>query len=64
MFIFPSYYSSGATFGEGDGPVWLDEVTCSPGSPSLSSCGHNGYNNSDCTHKEDAGVSCVGPGNG
>ena len=46
----------------GTGPIWLDEVTCSPGITSLSNCVHNGLNNSDCKHSEDAGVSCHGPG--
>lgn len=45
----------------GTGPIWLDEVTCSPGITSLSNCVHNGLNNSDCKHAEDAGVSCHRP---
>ncbi len=58
-----SFFCSNAEYGEGIGTIWLDEVSCSPGSKSLSSCVHNELNNSDCSHAEDAGVSCEGPGN-
>lgn len=52
------FYSE-AHFGEGTGPIWLDEVICSPGITNLSQCLHNGYNVTDCTHREDASVSCA-----
>lgn len=55
------YIYSNSYFGMGTGPIWLDEVTCSPGITSLSNCVHNGLNNSDCKHTEDAGVSCHRP---
>lgn len=53
---------SGAHFGEGSGPIWLDEVQCSPGAASLSNCLHNSLGATDCQHSEDAGVVCNPPG--
>ena len=47
----------------GSGPIWLDEVKCSPGMSNISECIHNGLNNSDCTHSEDVGIKCEGNNN-
>ena len=51
-----------AYFGAGSGPILLDEVQCSPGASTLSNCQHNPIGMTDCTHAEDAGVICKGPG--
>lgn len=50
-------YSS-AHFGEGDGPIWLDNLRCSSLYTSIMQCRHRGWGIHDCTHKEDAGVCC------
>ena len=47
-----------AYFGQGVGPVWLDEVLCSGGEQSLLECSHAEVGAHDCRHSEDAGVIC------
>ena len=50
---------SRAHFGEGLGPIWLDNVACSGSESTLASCGHLGVNiTRNCDHHEDAGVRC------
>ena len=52
--------TSNARFGEGLGPIWLDDVACRGTEVSLRSCRHNGVGNHNCEHHEDAGVICYG----
>ena len=47
-----------ARFGLGSGPVWLDNVACSGSESSIENCSHNGWGVEDCTHDEDASVTC------
>ena len=47
-----------AEFGEGSGPILLDEVSCDFLSDNLLLCDHNGLRNHNCGHGEDAGVIC------
>ena len=49
-----------AGFGVGDGPIWLHDVDCYGSETYLTECGFVGWNSSDCTHHEDAGVRCYG----
>ena len=47
-----------ATFGEGTGRIWLNNVQCTGSERGLMNCtaSSNGINN--CTHAQDAGVMC------
>ncbi|NXV54299.1 NETR protein, partial [Molothrus ater] len=50
---------SQAYFGEGSGPVLLDEVRCTGNELSIEQCPKSPWREHNCGHKEDAGVSCT-----
>ncbi|ETE70263.1 Neurotrypsin, partial [Ophiophagus hannah] len=50
---------SQAYFGEGSGPVLLDEVRCTGNELSIEQCLKSSWQEHNCGHKEDAGVSCT-----
>ena len=63
---YASATSASATFSQGTGPIFLDEVACTADDQSLVECSHRGWNVHDCGHTEDAGVICStspAPGN-
>ena len=47
-----------ARFGQGSGPIQLDDVNCVGTESMLGDCPANPIGNNDCTHFEDAGVGC------
>ena len=50
-----------AGFGQGSGPILLDNVTCTGSESTLASCSHLGLNIiRSCNHNEDAGARCSG----
>ena len=49
----------GATFGEGKGPILLDEVECIGTETNIGECDYLSVGESNCGHDEDAGVVCV-----
>ena len=49
-----------AMFGEGWGPIFLDNVNCSGTEGSLLNCTYSTIGVHDCSHREDASVRCQG----
>ena len=47
-----------AEFGQGTGPIFLDDLRCTGTESSLLSCSHIGIGVHNCGHYEDAGVVC------
>ncbi|KAM5279505.1 macrophage scavenger receptor types I and II [Hipposideros larvatus] len=48
-----------ANFGQGTGPIWLNEVFCFGRESSLEECKINQWGARTCLHSEDAGVTCT-----
>ena len=57
-YIDAEYVRYRAQYGEGTGPIWIDQIHCSNGAESVIDCKHNGWGINDCKHREDAGVKC------
>eukprot|EP00057_Strongylocentrotus_purpuratus_P007134 XP_011661608.1 PREDICTED: deleted in malignant brain tumors 1 protein-like [Strongylocentrotus purpuratus] len=51
--------STNAGYGEGSGGIILDNVGCFGTERNLAECSHNGYENHNCVHSEDAGAVCA-----
>ena len=48
-----------AFFGQGSGPIWLDDVDCSYYDYRFSNCDHSGWGVENCNHQDDVGVICT-----
>ena len=49
---------SGATHGQGSGPIWLSNVACLGSESHLYDCSQSGWGNNNCNHNRDASVQC------
>lgn len=49
---------SWAHFGQGSGPILLDAMKCTGNELFLDQCSHGDWEQHNCDHMEDAGVSC------
>lgn len=63
IYIYAQYAGavalSRATFGQGSGQIWLDNVGCTGSELRLVDCTANPIGSHNCVHSEDAGVRCV-----
>ena len=51
-----------AFYGQGSGPIWLDNVNCVGTEGTIRSCSHAGWGNHNCRHSEDASINCTAGG--
>ena len=58
-FIQALHAYSGATHGQGTGPIWMDDLACSGSESHIYDCRHRGWGNHDCTHSRDVSVQCA-----
>ena len=58
MIFYSSAYRTSAYFGQGTGPIWLDDLSCSGSELTLLQCSHRGLGSHNCDHGEDVGVRC------
>ncbi len=47
-----------SAFGEGSGPVVLDNLMCNGLENRLFDCSHAGLERTSCSHNQDAGIAC------
>ncbi|XP_043529880.1 deleted in malignant brain tumors 1 protein-like [Chiloscyllium plagiosum] len=53
--------SVNSSFGPGEDPIWLDNFRCIGTEGTINECPREQRNINNCTHSQDAGVTCSGP---
>ncbi|KAL5012785.1 hypothetical protein ScPMuIL_011336, partial [Solemya velum] len=62
MLHLPSYAAYAvprARYGQGTGPIWLDNVVCTGNETNIDQCNHRPFGVNSCTHAKDVGVVCT-----
>jgi len=49
-----------ASYGQGRGPIWLNDLTCTGSENRLIDCPHESSPSYRCSHNKDAGLVCYG----
>lgn len=49
-----------AHYGQGAGPVWIDNIECLGTESDIFACEHSGFGYHNCGHEEDASIECSG----
>ena len=60
IFLAAGQAFTGAYFGAGTGPIFLDDVHCNSSATRLLHCTSNPIASHNCAHSDDAGVRCEG----
>ena len=55
---YPVAAQHGASYGQGSGQIWLDNVNCIGTEGTIRNCLHNGWGSHNCYHGKDASVKC------
>ena len=45
-------------YGNGSGPIWLDNVICNGYESTVAACRHSNWGINNCTHNNDVGITC------
>ena len=59
FFLLDAGVVNSTRFGQGIGTIWLDDVQCSGTEGRLADCSHLPLGLHNCSHDQDAGVTCV-----
>ena len=52
-----------ASYGQGGGQIWLDNLKCNGTESNIRMCSHSGWGVKNCNHSKDVGVQCGFSGN-
>ena len=50
-----------AYYGQGIGPIWLDDLKCTGVELTIKNCAHTQWGIHNCKHRDDAGIQCSAP---